>query len=348
MSNNLATEAENILKNSQLALFADSEYGGDLSYSNALNFLQIIPRFDRRKISYSLMKDVENPVREYKTEYDNKLYTVRVTGASVARKNPKTNKVENVLVWPSNREEKVEAAILKIATNGGISEIKSKGYSGYGCYFSIYQIRDLTGMHPTDIKEAIDIMNKSNLEIESQSNAKETLSAPLLPVKYVSAQTGSRDDKCFVIFHPAVMVAINSLSYRPYLYEAAEQHKKSLTKYLHKRLIVRYTYADEGKPYHFSLRKIFNDFGKVPVDESLEIKKLRNLLRDMRISLQELRDCDIILPNFTSVSKRNDEGDICDYEITIQASPNFIKEQKKSNYIVKDRIIKYETIENKV
>lgn len=330
-SNNLAVDDQK-----QLAFF----YRGE-DYSNALMFLQTIPRFDRNKENSVPQKEVNDSIRVFQTEYNKTEFEISITGAATNRLNPKSGKVETFITWPGSREERVETAILKIATSGGLRSINSGSVSGYGCYFSIYQIRELTGMNANDIKQSIEIMNKSNLEIKQVSNVNkqqersESWSATFLPVKYVSQVSGSRNDKCYVIFHPAVMSAIDNLKYRPYLYEIADSHKRSLTKYLHKRLIIKYTHANQENSYNISLRRLFNDFGKIPYKDEVSIEKLRNLVRDCRASLKDLVDHDVIMKNYEMNKVLDEFGKLIDMTIIVRATSSFIDQQIKSNHMVK-------------
>lgn len=320
----------NVNGNHQLGLFTQSE-----AFSNALNFLHTIPRYDRRKENSTPQSDVADNVRVYNTDYCDNEYEISITGASTKRLNPKTGKTVSYVTWPGNREERVETAILKIATSGGIKAINAGSFNGYGCYFSIYQIRDITGMNAGDIKQAIEIMNKSVLEIKNLGTSTESWSAPFLPVKYVSETIGSRNDKCYVLFHPAVMSAIDNLKYRPYLYEVADNHKKGLTKYFHKRLIIKFNYANSSNFYNTSLRRLMNDYGKVPRSEIITADQLKNLTRDIRISLKELVDCDIVLPNFLLTPVYDGENNMIDRTIVVRATEAFIKQQRQSNHLVK-------------
>lgn len=319
----------------QLPLFNQKD-----NFSNALNFLQTIPRWDRRKSNHCLQKDAENAIRVYKAEYNNQEYKISVTGASINKVNKKTGKTESHLIWPSNREERVEAGILKIAASGGINDFNTDTVNGYGCYFSIYALREVTGMNASDIKEAIEIMNKANLEIEienpphNKEKEHESWAAPFLPVRYLSKKIGVKNDKCFVVFHPAVMTAIDSLQYRPYLYGKADAHKKGLTSYLHKRLIIRFTYAAENRTYNFTMRRILNDYGILQAEEELTIQTIRNRCRDIRTTLKELVSSDIIMPNFTCKPNKDDNNEICDYVFEVSATASFIKEQKHSSHLL--------------
>lgn len=310
--------------------------------TNALNFLQVIPRFDRRRVNYCLQREAENSIRVYHTTHDKQDYTISITGAAINRMNPKTKREESHIFWPSNREERVETAILKIASSGGIHHFSTTSVSGYGCYFSVYQIRELTGMNAADIKLAIEILNKSTLEIVNTQNTKETWSATFLPVRYVSAKGGSQNDKCYVLFHPAVMAAINTLQYRPYLYDEAEKHGRGLTRYFHKRLIIRFTYAGSDKTYNLRLRGLLNDYGRLPLSEEVTSSELRNFARDVRTSLHELSAASVIMPDFELVKVLNDDGIVIDHTIIVKATSEFIKQQKNSNRLVKELTEKIE------
>ena len=334
---------QQIEPNTNLSLFSDplgfQNNENNLAFSHALNFLNFIPRFDRRKINYELTRTCEDFERSFITVYDKSEYKIVITGATLTKVDKKTGVSKKIVMWPGTREEKVETAILKIATNGGIQSSESASGKAYGCYFSIYQIRDITGMHQDDIKDAIEVLNKSNLDIKhlEGEGSIESMSATFLPIKYVSQKTGSRNDKCHIVFHPAVMQAIDSLAYRPYEYELAEKHNKSLTKYVHKRLISKYTYASPKKSYHFKLRTLINDFGKIPSQENITVNVLKNLRRDMRITLNELVDCEVIAPKWDCETIKDNQGEIINYKFTVLATPKFAKQQTLANHIMGEK-----------
>jgi len=339
------------LEHNNMTLFSEptgfQNNSKNLAYSHALNFLNSVPRFDRRKINYELTRECEDFERAFITTFDKAQYKITITGATITRINKKTGTKEKIVMWPGTREEKVESAILKLASNGGITPPTSTGVRSYGCNFSIFQIREITGMNQGDIKDAIDVLSKSNLDIKmvNGGDSSQTMSATFLPIKYVSEKVGSKNDKCNIVFHPAVMRAIDTLGFRPYEYELAEKHNKSLTKYMHKRLITRYTYAAVNKSYHFKLRNLINDFGKIPSDQIISDKALKNLRRDMRISLNELVDCEVIAPRWTCEATKDNQGEIVDYKFEVLAAPQFAKAQKLANHIMGEKekklILKY-------
>lgn len=335
--NNIQTNEE---KKYQLALFNTNNE----SYSNLFPKFHSAPIYDRRKSNYNWASDGVDATHYFMTREGDTEYEVRITGASIQKYNPATKRKENCIFWPGDREERVVDAIMKIASNGFITDIKTQqGVNGYGTFFTIYMIRNLTGMHSKDIKEAINILNKANLEIICRANGKEELSANFLPVKYVSSdRTGKRDDKCYVIFHPAIMVGIDNLQYRPYLYDYSEAYRSSLSRYLHKRLVLRFTYAKDKETYHFRLRSAFNDYGKIPEAEAVTYNQLRNMSRDMNVALRALADNEVIKADYSNNAIRNEKGDIIDYKYTVSGHPRFSSHQKTVNGMAKTKSQEFE------
>lgn len=316
----------------QLTLFIHR----DDNYSNLFPKFHSAPIYDRRKSNYNWAVDNIDATHRFITKQDNIEYEIRVTGASIQRYNNKSKRKENCIFWPGDREERVVDAIMKIASNGSIDKINSKSMTGYGAYFTIYMIRQLTGMNARDVKEAIEILNKSNLEIICKENGQEELSASFLPVKYLSSdKSGRRDDKCYVIFHPAIMVGIDSLQFQPYLYDYSEIYNGSLPRYIHKRLVLRFRYAKDKETYHFRLRSAINDYGKMPESKIISYSDLRNLCRDMNTSLRALVDNEVIKPDFSCSPIRDDKSAIVDYKFTVSSHPRFSSHQKTVNGMAK-------------
>jgi len=330
MENNSIIAQEN--QGEQLSLFVHR----DEIYSNLFPKFHSAPIYDRRKSNYNWAIENIDATHRFITRQEDVDYEIRVTGASIQRYNDKTKRKENVIFWPGDREERVVDAIMKIASNGSIDKINSKSMTGYGAYFTVYMIRQLTGMNARDVKEAIEILNKSNLEIICKENGQEELSASFLPVKYISSdKSGRRDDKCYVIFHPAIMAGIDSLQFQPYIYDYSEIYNGSLSRYLHKRLVLRFRYAKDKETYHYRLRSAINDYGKFPESMSITYSQLRNLARDMNVSLRALVDNEVIKPDFSCSPIRNSKSVIVDYKYTVSSHPRFSSHQKTVNGMAK-------------
>lgn len=329
-------------RNCQLALFTTSNE----NYSNLFPKFHNAPIYDRRKCNYDWASTGVDATHYFAMKEGDISYEVRITGASIQKYNPKTKRKENCIFWPGDREERVVDAIMKIASNGAVAELNTTNGSGYGALFTIYMIRHLTGMHAKDIKEAIEILNKAHLEIVCRANGKEELSAAFLPVKYISSDTsGKRDDKCHIIFHPAIIAGIDKVQYRPYLYDYSENYRSSLSRHLHKRLVLRFTYARDNETYHFRLRAAFNDYGKIPDSETISYSKLRNLARDMNIALRALAENEVVKADFSSSPIRDQQNNIVDYKYTVTGHPRFSSHQKTVNGMAKSKNKELEYLE---
>ncbi|GEK10804.1 hypothetical protein HUZ36_14420 [Pseudoalteromonas sp. McH1-7] len=327
------------------ALFGMVNQRTEIDYANAVEFLACIPRFLRKKKNWARFSEVDTAVVKFETTHDNIDYEIQMSPATIERKG-KDGDTEEVFIWPGDREEKVEAAIMRIASDGGLLQANGRYQRDdnrpvYGCYFSVHRIqKELEKIgksaHPDDIKEAIEVMSKSALQIRSLSGNGQDVqefSSAVFPQKYISGKaTGHRDDKCYVTFHPLLNAAIEAMRYRPYQFAQVEM-QKGLSRYIHMRLMMRFTYAAAGKTYSLRVRKLLNDYGKLPASEVISRAQLNNCGRDVNSACNKLVDSKV-LQKFTKTAIRKD-GEIVDYEITFYPHEEFNAAQLQNNKLNK-------------
>lgn len=328
------------------ALFGLVNQRTEMDYANAVEFLACLPRFLRRKKNWARFTEVETAVLKFETTHDHVNYEIQLSPATIERKN-KEGKIEEIFIWPGEREEKVESAIMRIASDGGLLQQATRTHQSsnkkpiYGCYFSVHRIqKELEkigkGAHPDDIKEAIEVMSKSALKIKSLSGNGQDIqefSSAVFPQKYISGKaTGHRDDKCYVTFHPLLNAAIEAMSYRPYQFVEVER-QKGLARYIHMRLMMRFSYAADGRTYTLRVRKLLNDYGKLPSSETITRAQLNNCGRDVNSACNKLMSSNV-LQKFTKKPIRKN-GEIIDYEITFFPHSNFSASQLQNNKLNK-------------
>ncbi|MBS3951722.1 MAG: hypothetical protein KGZ88_02100 [Methylomicrobium sp.] len=159
--------------------------------------------------------------------------------------------------YPGGNEELIEAALRKIAT------MQHHGYydesvPSYGVTFSIYQLRkELKNRgHARSYPEivlSLRIMARSSIEISTENNQTKIYDASnyfrrLSSVSRVDLGEDP-DAKWYVEFHPLITKALRATDYRQFNYELMMSHETQLTRWLHKYLVIKFTYAQVGKTF---------------------------------------------------------------------------------------------------
>lgn len=127
--------------------------------------------------------------------------------------------------YPGVREQAVEIALLKLATeDGGVCDVKRARHNDYGVVFSIRRLRDtLKGLGHTlshyQVVEALDILTMSSFILESGNGGDTTTSHILTEYQASSASGNARyapNARWRVNFHRVVANAIESAQIRQF------------------------------------------------------------------------------------------------------------------------------------
>ena len=133
---------ESAIDNESLALFTDNKdvrvsienaAHGLRAYSNTFNHYDLWGRFVRSGLKAS-KKHQKPSLRKISEKVDGILYDgeIKITPAVVSTR--KDGEDVEYLVWPSDREEKVERALIRLASKGKIVKINFK--SGFAVVFN--------------------------------------------------------------------------------------------------------------------------------------------------------------------------------------------------------------------
>ena len=319
----------------QLELFFTDK---ESPYSSTFSLFDAVPKYRYEKSKKTLPENVKvNDLTFSNTiTYREKEYTSTITAATIKRPIPKSGKGEvekstrNILIFPGKREEMVLNALCKLASLSNRKHIWSdKGE--YGVVFTLYQLqKELKRLKHTyslsELKEAIEILNRTNLEIKSERGTA-VLSSPFLPVIAFKSrediQNKAEDVATLVKFNDLMNASINSLMIRSFDYEVYMTQTSSLAREIVKRLSDRFTYAQEGAKYTIKLSTLFRDSGRVLS------QKMGNNTRLILTAKKQLMEADYIAD--CQLESIKGSSRVMDYYCHFYPSKKLIKSSMEGN-----------------
>jgi hypothetical protein len=255
--------------------------------------------------------------------------------------------IENGVVteyYPGANEELIEAALRKIAT------LQNHGYhdeSGYGVCFSIHQLRkELKKRGHTrsyqEIVLSLRILARSSIEITAENNSYKVYDICNYFKRLSSVSRFQLDEdpdaKWYVEFHPLITKALRAMDYRQFNYELMMSHDTQLTRWLHKYLVAKFTYAARGQKFEIRFSTIKRDSGLLE-----SFGSHRKAMQYVRKALAELADKGILEPKLLSIEGQEnlipfeeakifgERGQIEDVVYTLYPAGKFSSESKQAN-----------------
>lgn len=263
--------------------------------SNAIDLWDSIPRYS---VSRQLMtkERIQGRFLEKDTatfQYRGRTYTRTIYPARVKD----LDGVEKDF-YPSATEELVEDALRKLATEQNVGYFDKPNYSS-GVVFSLYALREeLTRRGHSrsyqQIVQALNILNRSSIDIRSddEGSGEGFTQSPFLPSLTAVSRKKLKDDpqaKWAVQFHPLVTGSIDKVTYRQFNYHAMMSHDTQLARWLHKQLVLKYTFADLTKPFETRYSTIKRDSNLLG-----GYKRERDAIEATKQAIAELKERDII------------------------------------------------------
>lgn len=196
---------------------------------------------------------------------------------------------EDVGVFPGYREELVEDALRRFSVIG------KAVMTDQGCKvsFTLYELmKELKLQHHTysltEIREALTILNKSNVEIVTNYMGEIiTTSTSYIPEIIYSTARGKRKDgdaKCVATLHSLISRSIERQDFRLFDYSTRMQLKNPLAIFLFKRLSYHWRNAAPDAPFKLNLIE-FLDTSNAGKSDLMADK-----LRAMKMALKQLVD----------------------------------------------------------
>lgn len=171
--------------------------------------------------------------------------------------------------FPGIREERIEEALIYIASLGGNNVSVDPSTGTVGVYFVINHLKDVIydlfkkDEKWIDVKAGLELLNLSNLAIkpakgsnvDSRFNISSTRLKSLIWAKTGSDGSNDGATRCWVEFHPLLAVDIQNKAFHLYAIAEKRNLKKPLSHVLFDRLSVYYRHASVENTYHFDGRK---------------------------------------------------------------------------------------------
>lgn len=235
--------------------------------------------------------------------------------------------------FPTQSEELIEEVLKKIFSDQTYGLHTPKENESW-VRFSYNMIRrDLKNIGHSrtfaEIKHSLEVMKKCRITVSE--NGMEIYSEPILPT-YIGVNRkqylDDRDAMHVARLPVLISQAVNSLQYRQFNYKRFGDCKEQLTRYLYKRFVNRFVYANHTNTYNF----MYSDIKQASrlLQQSREVDNRIKL----KSALDELVKRGVLLKY--KIEEQKQGSKIIDVKYTVTASPDFIAEQKAANKRRKD------------
>lgn len=243
---------------------------------------------------------------------------------------------EDLLAWPGDREEKVERALIRLASQGKIAKISGKMGSRYAVYFTFSElIKELKSVNQSlnhsELKESLLILKGAELSLtyKAVSQDGELLESNQTIMNYLSAihfstGRGRSNVRCVAVLNELMSQQIESVEYKSYYYNRTQSFKRSLSIWLSFRLYRMFRYASPSHTHHFTLVKTMVKFGSLDSDKDVG-DRLVGFRRDMTTTMKDLKSAEII-KDYNVQNIKDDDGSIVDYKYTLYPTDKFCAE----------------------
>ena len=98
------------------------------------------------------------------------------------------------------------------------------------------------------------------------------------------------DARWYVEFHPLITQAISAIDYRQYNYALMMSHSTQLARWLHKYLVIKFTYAQVGKVFEIRFSTVKRDSALLEA-----YGRIRDAIAAMCAALDELKNNGLLL-----------------------------------------------------
>jgi hypothetical protein len=321
-------------KPQQLELFEVTELSSNEEYSNTIELYDQMPKYYFGGVRREKGREVDAlPILRREFKHKHKNYRLEISPAALF-KDGKT-----IHYYPSQREELVEDALRKLVANKrGVfldDDIAVK--------FTLYELqKELKirghGYSFSQIKEAIEICNKTIVDIMSKDGNQVEFSTAIFPFV---AKEGNNEingkEQYVVMFHTLVSRSLKDKSYRLYNYAKVMKYKMNLSRWIHKRMSHNFLQANASSPYSIKMSTIIRDSGMK------EYKKKILTLNQIEKSLSELQKHKII--DYFETERELDGRKILDSIFRLYVSDDFVSDIKKANKIANQKNLSFNSEE---
>ena len=326
--------------NQQIDLFQDFLVNTDDErdgQSNAIDLWDSVPRY-----AISRAKQVELrvqggflPIAELVFQYKGRPLTAEIRPARI-KTTDKNGKPTTLEAYPSAREELIEHALRKLASEQEAGFLDAVSDFRSGVTFTLHQLRTELesrghSMRYDELVEGLDVMNLANIRLldkGANENDPSFISQPYLPALMKVNKEGRANDpqaKWIVQFHSALTASIAQLTYRQFNYQRLMACQSQLSRWLLSQLVLKYTFAAPGNNFKMRYSTIQRDSGLLD-----NYKRTRDSIDALDKAFEELKR-EGVLMSMKKEATTGARGKILDVLYTLAASVKFSSEQKAAN-----------------
>jgi hypothetical protein len=319
-------------QNYQLSLFQNFLCNTDAERDNLSNLIDLwdnVPRYSvsRQAMTKSRIQGRFLEKHEAEFQYKGRTFVRTLTPARVED----LDGVDRDF-YASATEELVEDALRKLAAEQQSGYFDKPSYRS-GVVFTLYALREELKKrgHTRSYQQiilALNILSGSIIEITARDQVGEkqfiTRSAYLPHLSAVSKGRLHEDPKAkwVVQFHPLVTGSIDKVTYRQFNYDLMMSHSTQLARWLHKQLVLKYTFASLTAPFEIRYSTIKRDSGLLE-----QYARPRDAIGTLSQAFTELKGRGVLLgferKDVTGLRKR-----LLDVAFTLTPSLDFIRDTK--------------------
>ena len=292
-------------------------------YSNTIELYDFIPKYVWGRIERVQDQFLHRLERGF--ECRNVNYTVKIDPAKVEDSDGVVRDY-----FPGKREELVEDALRKLATNGQGLFLDDEAAVTFTLY-QLHQELKRTGHTYSiqELKNALMICVGTTVHI-TDSTGSTVFSNNLFEA--VGLQTKEdwngqgEKSKAFVRFNTLVTTSIRRRAFRQYNYEVAMSYRTVIARQLHKRMSHHYSQAHLAQPYAILLSTVIRDFGLTAYE------KLSHNLRDVEKALEEMVESDVLFRyELQKIGCDRKKNKLSDVKIVLYPHQKFVAEVIAAN-----------------
>lgn len=240
--------------------------------------------------------------------------------------------------YPSATEELVEDALRKLAIEQYAGYFDKPNYRS-GVVFTLNALRQELKErgHARSYQEivlSLNILSGSVIEIvaDGAEKGEAVTRSTYLPSVVAVSRARLRDDpqaKWAVQFHPLVTGSIDQVAYRQFNYKLMMSHRTQLARWLHKQLVLKYTFADHLTPFEMRFSTIKRDSGLLD-----SYSRIRDAVDALEAAFSELKASQkdaAVIGSCTRQNVTGPRGKLLDSVFTILPSFEFVRDTKAAN-----------------
>jgi len=305
--------------------------------SNTIALWDSIPR-------YSISRNLQNRLRnEHGTldllklnfRHNQQDYLATITPARIEVKDG-PDKGKTVDFYPSASEELIEDALRKMAADQQQQQgfFDKKGYVS-GIAFSLYQLREELAKrgHTRSYREiqlSLEILHKTHIDVKADAGRDEHIAGSTY---FPAMQAVRRKDidadpnaRWVVQFHHLVTRSIDQVTYRQFNYHQLMGHRSQLSRWIHKQLVMKFTFAAIGQTFKMMFSTIQRDSALLS-----GYKETRQAVVAVVESLEELKTSGLLMDAVKGNEIRGARNKLEDVEFILTPSHDFVREVKAAN-----------------